>query len=61
MESVQGKQAIKTQIWAMENGKKTKKIFTQNNFAKGRHRVLSPLMGFCVCLAYTLHAQDVHY
>lgn len=25
MESVQGKQAIKTQIWAMENGKKLKK------------------------------------
>ena len=35
------------------------KKFTQNNFAKGRHRVLSPLIRVRACLAYAPHARDV--
>lgn len=44
----------------MDTGKWEKKtkilcLKRKNNFAKGRHRVLSPHMTVCVCIAYKQH------
>lgn len=64
--NLQGKQSItiwikqiQRQIWTLENGKKTFKMFIQNNFAKGRHGQVALHVSIHVRMAYMLHARQI--